>query len=380
MTKSKKGRANHRNSLLITGFALSALLVTACSTATGGTSASTSGNSGSSGLATTKQLAASLEQRPTSISVTQPIGKPIPTAKTVTFISCGVPACDTIGKTFSEGAALLGWTTKIVSTSGTPESIKAAWQEAVTAKPDAVVSSGTTTSVVADQLKALAAENVPVVLYAVTDQPQGVSAVIGGPSGEAFDFGQPMAAYIASNSDGKASTLYVNLPSYPILQDQLSGFKQIYRQGCSGCNLTVYDVPATATSIPPLIVSELRSHPNINYVAVCVDSLTVGLPAALKAAGLQNKVKVIGSSSDVPNFEYIATGQEAAGVPNAFYDDGYQMVDALALIFTGQSPASAEVNPPRMLLTESNLPSSSQLFPLVPDYKQQFLKLWGHAG
>ena len=35
--------------------------------------------------------------------------------------------------------------------------------------------------------------------------------------------------------------------------------------------------------------------------------------------------------------------------------------------------------PPQWLMSKDGLPSTSELFPVVPDYRQQFLKLWGKA-
>ncbi len=44
-------------------------------------------------------------QRPSSISVTQPIGKPIPSGKKLAFISCGVAQCALQGKIVAQTAA-----------------------------------------------------------------------------------------------------------------------------------------------------------------------------------------------------------------------------------------------------------------------------------
>ena len=50
---------------------------------------------------------------------------------------------------------------------------------------------------------------------------------------------------------------------------------------------------------PDRIVSYLRSHPQVSYVVLSVsNALGAGLPAALRAAGLADKVKIVGQSGD----------------------------------------------------------------------------------
>lgn len=53
-------------------------------------------------------------------------------------------------------------------------------------------------------------------------------------------------------------------------------------------------------------------------------------------------------------------------------------VDALARKFTGQSIAvDRQAKMPLMLITKSNLISTSAEFPMVADYQQQWKQLWG---
>jgi ABC-type sugar transport system substrate-binding protein len=122
----------------------------------------------------------------------------------------------------------------------------------------------------------------------------------------------------------------------------------------------------------------LRSHPSVNYVNLSVaNELDTGLPAALAAAGL-SKVKIVGQGGGPTDFQYLASGQELALVPYDYYSTDYQMVDALARHFAGAPVQMTAL--PHWLMTKSNLPSEhSQVFPVVSDYKSQFLKLWGKS-
>src|SRR5512132_3227034 len=112
--------------------AVAAIAVTAC-----GSSSDTSSSSGSSGassagaLTAADKLAAQWQQRPTQIPVTQPVGKPIPTGKRIDFINCGVTSCTILYNNLSQAAKTLGWTVKQINTQGTPETVQAAWKQAV---------------------------------------------------------------------------------------------------------------------------------------------------------------------------------------------------------------------------------------------------------
>jgi ABC-type sugar transport system substrate-binding protein len=105
------------------------------------------------------------------------------------------------------------------------------------------------------------------------------------------------------------------------------------------------------------------------------DALDSGLPAALSAAGL-TKVKIVGQGGGPTSFSYLANGQELALVPYDYYGVDHQMLDALARHFAG---VPVQMTPPPLwLVTKSNLPSShTQLFPIVSNYKSDFLKVWG---
>ena len=127
-----------------------------------------------------------------------------------------------------------------------------------------------------------------------------------------------MAAWAVSSANGKANTLYVDLPSYVILAPIIKVFD---RTTSSGARAAVWphrganhlDWQHRSDSI----VSYLRAHPDVNRVALSYDGIGAGLPAALKAAGLDKKVQFIGEAPTSTNLSYVQSGQEAATVSRA---------------------------------------------------------------
>jgi ABC-type sugar transport system substrate-binding protein len=349
------------------------------STATASNAAATSSASASGASAQAQQIVAQASQRPTAVTVTTPVGKTIPSGKKIVFISCGAAQCELQGNIIAQGAAKLGWTASTIATDGSPAQVQNAFDTALRNGANAVIVNATLRSEIAPQLAAAQSKGVlvaeccatdplaPPVIYNTSTPPQ--SATIG----------KYLAAEVVADSKGKANTLYVNIPAYTILASLGSQFKTSYQQLCPSCTYASIDVPltglATATNT---IVSYIRSHPGVNYVALSVaDALDNGLPAALSAAGLSH-VKIVGQGGGPTSFQYMAQGQELALVYFDYYDVDYMMLDALARHWAGVPVL--QTAPPLWLITKANLPAShTQLFPNVETYQSQFLKLWGKS-
>jgi ribose transport system substrate-binding protein len=370
-----------RPAILAAVLAVAAIALSACGGgASGGTSSSGAGASGHGSTAAAAKIATQFAQRPTQIPVSQPIGKPIPTGKRIDFINCGVTSCTILYNNLVQAAKTVGWTVKQINTQGTPETVQAAWKQAVSDRPDAVIASGFPRAVFAKQLKQLQAANIPVLEASTADfEGGGIDLILNGPKAMS-PIGQVLAAWIAKDSGAKAHTLYVDLPNFTILKPVHDYFARYYSQYCAGCKVDTLDIPVTAIGkdVPDRVVSYLRAHPDINYVAYSLGALNVGVPAALRQAGLANKVKTIVDVGDAENYQYIASGQTQAATSFSNVESPWVWVDALARRFTGQSIAvDRRAKLPLMLITKSNLISTSAEFPMVADYQQQWKKLWG---
>jgi ribose transport system substrate-binding protein len=337
-----------------------------------------SGSSSGANLSQAQQIVSQAMQRPTTVTVTQPVGKPVPTGKKVMFISCGAAQCQLQGSIIQQAAAKLGWSASTISTDGSPSQVQNAFNSALRTGANAVILNAALRSEIAPQLAQAQSKGVSMAECCATDPL--APPIIYNTSTETQNakIGKYLAAEVIADSKGKANTLYVNIPAYTILAALGTSFKQDYQKMCPSCTYASIDVPLTSlANASNLIVSYIRSHPGVNYVALSVtDALDTGLPAALSAAGLH--VKIVGQGGGPTSFQYMANGQELALVPFDYYDVDYQMVDSLARHWGG---TAVELTPPPLwLITKANLPSNhSQLFPNVVTYNSQFMKLWGKA-
>jgi ABC-type sugar transport system substrate-binding protein len=368
----------------VAGFAAAAamLAIAAAGCGSSGDSSSTTGATAASSNTALTQAQAVLTQgaqRPNDITVTSPIGKPIPSGKKLAFISCGTSQCQLQGKIIQEAAAHLGWTSRTIATDGSPSQIQEAFTTALRDGVDGVILNASTRAAIAKQIAQAKAKGVAYVGCCSTDTVgDGYLYNTSTPTQNA-QIGKYLAAAIVADSKGKANTLYVDIPAFTILGSLGETLQKDYQAYCPSCKYAKIDVPLPRLGDSPnIIVSYLRSHPDVNYVALSVtDALGTGLPAALKAAGL-TKVKIVGQGGDPTAFQALKQGQILALVPFDYYDVDYQMVDALARHWA--NVPVQQTPPPRWLLTKDNLPSDyTKLFPNVPDFESKFLQLWGKS-
>ncbi|MFE9442191.1 sugar ABC transporter substrate-binding protein [Streptomyces sp. NPDC006602] len=333
----------------------------------------------SPGLTAAKKAAEEYSQRPTQIPLTQPVGKKIPKGKTVDYILCGVQSCKDLADFFTAGAKELGWKVNQIATQGTPESVQAAYEQALRDKPDAVVSSGFPRAVYAKQLAKLKKAGIPV-LQSNADEVSGdgISLLKAGPE-EVVGNGEMLASWVVSNSGANANTVYFDLPAYTILKPVLKGFQDKYKEWCDGCAMDVVDVPITAVGkdMPDRVVSYLRSHPKVTHIVFSLGLLNVGVPAAMKTAGITGK-HILVNVGDPQNYQYIQGGLTDGALALGSQELSWMQVDALARQFTGQSmDVDQKAVAKNMLVTKDNLPSTKGDFPIVEDFQAQFKALWG---
>jgi ABC-type sugar transport system substrate-binding protein len=366
-----------------------ALALTACSSSSSsssGTVASTASSASGSGISAADQaglaqaqtLVTSQTQEPSAITDTVKITKPIPAGLTIDFVPCGSPECTLEGAIVKKAASLVGWNTVVLSNDGTPQGDKAAFAQVVRNKAAAVLYTAIPASTFASDLPALKANGTFVSTCCVTDA-VGPSTGIGyaiDDSAEVGPVGGAQAAWIAVDSKDKANAVFVNIPAFAILASQATYFKTGMTTYCPTCQTSEIDIAlANLASAPATIVSYLRAHPSVDYVVASTDAITIGLPQAIKAAGLN--VKIVGQGATPTNIQYLHSGQEAADVAFPYYEVMYAMVNAVIEDKAGM-PVTASVAPPKWLLTPQNAPNTTAtVFPVVASYQAQYMALWG---
>jgi ribose transport system substrate-binding protein len=361
--------------------ALAAILLAACGSSSSTSNSSSTSGASSSDLAAAQQVLSKYQARPTAITQTTPITKPIPTGKKITFISCGVEACAIQGPILTQGAKTLGWNVTTVGTDGSPEKVQNAIESAVRNGTNAIILNAADPTTLGKAISDAKAKGVQfVTCCSLATQGKDVLFNTGTPQQNA-PIGDILAAKVVSDSKGKANTVYANVSAFAILAAVGSEFERKYKQLCPSCSYSKIDIPLTSLGkdAPDRIVSYLRSHPDVNYLVLSESgSVGAGLPAALAAAGLTNKVKVIGQGGNQQTYQDVKAGKIEGVTPASLYGYDYSMLDALARKWSGQPVLQT---PPEFWFMASSAvaaeATSGPAFPLVPDYQSQWAKLWG---
>jgi ribose transport system substrate-binding protein len=344
--------------------------------ATRGTAAAATGLAGA-------QAAYKQDVQPPTTLALPPVKKSVPTGKRIAFIYCGVSECQPLEDATKKAAAVLGWSVSVIPTNGTPSSVQSAWASAVQMHPAAVVATSYPSSLYAASLKQLKQMKIPVFNYATTDSgPTGnVTLRLGGPAQQAPQ-GKAEAAMVVSYMKGKANTLFVTVPAYSILADNNKGFVNNYKKWCTGCGLSTLPLPVTDVGTSAgtnLVVAYLRSHPSINFVAFDLDAAAIGLPAALKAAGL--KIPFGGQNPTVQNLGYIRQGQEIGTVAFPGYEIMSVLVDGAVRSILGESiKPDEQLQLPFWIVNKQNIrgrAGTAGFAPAVPNLYGKLATIWG---
>ncbi|MDO8186806.1 substrate-binding domain-containing protein [Conexibacter sp. JD483] len=387
-------RTNARLAALATMAAL-ALPLTACGSSgdDGGAGTATSATAGAAKSATTAAGAAGANaaavaraiRRPTSIGIDAPLRGGIPRDKTIWWIQCSSPACVALTKPLKAATDAVGWQLRVVNAGLTPETVKAAWDQAVQGDPDAVIGSGFSRALYEPELKALAERGVPVLNMTTADPPEDGYAATQNYGPDFLAAGRRLAQYVLARGGDDVHAATITVSAFANLGFVARGFSAELKAQCAGCTVDEQIVPATSLGddLPTRIATYLQAHPDVNWVYVGYADMMVGVPPALASAGIaRDKVRFVTLDSLPTTAQYMQDGSylvAAEGSPKP--EMMWRHVDFLLRHFNREptEPATAHTLP-TWTLTAETLPSTTDDFPLVEDYEQQYEALWGVSG
>jgi ABC-type sugar transport system substrate-binding protein len=372
MKRSSVGRPRRATGIAALLPVLLAVAFTSTATGTDATKA------GAADVAQARAILAAASKRPTSIGLTAAVGRKIPTGKKIVYISCAtISACTAHIKYIGDAAKKLGWSASMITTDGSPQQQQAAFESALRSGASGIILTGFVRANLETQVQEAKAKGVPVSVCCSTD-PIGNGVIYNTSTvSQNGRIGKYLAAKVVADTNGKASVLYVNVSAFPILAAVGTSFEQWLGKLCTSCKYDSIDIALSALGkgVPDTVVSYIRAHPDTNYVVLSESgSLAPGLSAALSAAGL-SKVKIIGQGPGIAEFQEIRSGSFEGGVPFDFQEIDWMMVDAIVR-YQAHAPVKLTA-PPLWFITKQNVPQTTGLFPIVPNYKAQFLKLWG---
>jgi ribose transport system substrate-binding protein len=386
LTRIPRWRARLRITATIPMTIALACILAACSSTFASATTSKTSSSGSQGVAKAKQFVSARSAKVTKIAIATPLRSKPKSGKTIVYLVTTNSSAENIGKNVTAAASSLGWKVKDIQTPPTPTAISSSMGLALSLNPAAIISGvGLPVTAFPTQFAELKQKGIPFVNIASTDPSQaGITTNIGTLADYAAR-GQWLANWVTATSNGNANVAVFNLSTYPALSATTSGFTKTLSTLCSRCKEAVQPVDAASigTTLPSTIVDYLRSHPSVNYIVCTYGDMTIGLPAALKSAGLQDKVKVATQSGGVLNFQNVSDGSEAVNVPEDDGEIGWLAIDAVARKLGGDTlPQQSYSILQHMFVTKADVGTIQDpysIFTAKPGYPSQFKTLW-HVG
>jgi ribose transport system substrate-binding protein len=375
---------------------MSVVLAAAACSNSGSTSGSTSTSAGpaSASAAATQaagnpalgQLQAKVDatlKAPTGVGLSTPLsGKPS-AGKFVVGLLTPLAVAQTESTAQAAAAKMLGWSYRTVQEGTGPQDPAQALNAAIVLRPSGIIYYGTPRQPMASALQKAEQADIPVVATAQVDPLAAPIIANNSNSGPQLSvLGAGVADYVALNSDLKASVALVTLPAYPVLASFDSGFTHELSSVCSGCTVTTLPQQLTdiGTNTPSSVVNAIRRNPSIKYVIFDTGSVATGVEEALKAAGLSDVV-LGGESPDADAIQQMKAGSDQAWAALSIPIAGFQLMDALARHFEGDSLAPVvKETPPWQILTSSNIGGavldSQDNYVGYANYEAAFAKLW----
>jgi ribose transport system substrate-binding protein len=315
------GRPRVRGLAVILGMLVLALAFAACGSDesdSDSTESSVSGGASSEGGAGVAEAQKRLEPwkaAPTKITLTEPLKSKPPGGKTVVMLGTNDPNNQKLQKGLQELAELAGWSySKVAYDPANPATFNQAVNTALSKNPDYVAEAGIPlTQPVIDKVKEAGAKWVLTSVHPVdVKDPVIVDA-------NAYEndelMGKVLADWFIVDSKGKGNIIIEHVPAYPILEGFTDGFQAEVKELCPDCKVKIQDITIpdlTAGKVPSVMVSALRSNPDADYVGFDVGPFAAGIDSALSAAGMSDKVKIIGEAADEAAIAGLKSGKHAA--------------------------------------------------------------------
>ena len=366
--------------------AASVLLAAGC-----GSDSSDDGSSGGGGdgagvdVAAAKATIEPLTSSPEEFPLTEPLEKLPEPGTVVAYMDGGTPTAAVIYNYLSEAAEVLGVELQRVQVGQTPQAINSAMNSVVESEPDAVIDVGIDPALFTPQLEALQeAGTVFVPLGIVNGEEFGFEDdQIQSGAKAAEENGKMLASALLATTEGEATNIvFYRVPELAFTDIEREGVAARLAEQCPDCELRVEDISITeiGSTAARTIVSDLQANPDTDAFVAAVDDLQMGVPAAMKVAGLD--VPGLGIASNPINLQQIAEGGQLAGMATDLQMVSWLLMDQVSRELAGQeSDYSMFTGTPgpeaTQIITKDNVPSDFGAgYVAYPDYKEQFTKLW----
>jgi ribose transport system substrate-binding protein len=306
--------------------------------------------------------------------------------KTVAIVAVGeaVPAVKELDDDMVAAFKEVGVKTTVGDGKFSPTEFVRLMQQAIQTKAAAIILNAVDPKAVAQPLRQAKAAGVPVITMFEADPAQPLpEGVVGRADFSYKNAGELLAAWTASDSQGKADALAIQSSDAPSAAALVGGLKSGWSKYCSGCTLKLQDVAVAdwQTRLGPTVRSGLLANPKTNYVVPIYDGMVLNVAPAIGQAGAGSRVRMASLNATPAVMKLMQQGkiQMEIGESNPWL--AWAAVDQALRAAAGSQPVADEHVPLRVF-TQDNFPSGvgSASDPSTwygsTDFKGEYRKLW----
>jgi ribose transport system substrate-binding protein len=319
--------------------------------------------------------------KPSPFPVTEKLAK-TPKGARIAYMDCGAPICALLWQIMQPAAATMGVKLERVKAGSAANTISAAFDSVVAKKPAAVIAMADPLPLWSRQLEQLKRAKVPVVVNGVAAAeakrygvPTGLAS-----SAEANELGGKLLANYVIAKMAPKKVVFYDLAGVTLTKEVEDSFLATLKSGCPECSVRTASIPpqTLGSTAPNLVVSDLQSHPGTNVAVFSSGQILLGLPEALRTAGI--KVKTLDYGPGPANLQAIKEGKETAGLAADYPVIAWAILDQAARAIAGQEltgPQAQGIGVNQFLTAKDIVFDPSKGWTGYPDFPKRFATLWG---
>ena len=348
----------------------------------GGSSAQGESGESTGAAAEAAEITEQNKQEPTTIPVTEPLKSAPAPGETIVYMKCALVECQDSSDYLQEAVEAVGWTYEEVSfDQAVPATLVTGMRQALDDyDPHAVVVGGTPQAVWQSVVPEYEAAGVKIVGNFVGPMEYDDTVIGQSAAGLNTQWSEMLANWVIADSGGDAQVLLQTVNDFPVCKEGHDSFIATIEENCPECSVTVLNntiAQLAGGEIVDTVVAGLQREPDIDYVVTTTSSFITGLPSALAAAGMTDRVKVASGGGTPGTLSNIQAGTEDA---TTGYAVAYSMWTTLDIVLRDMQDMDFDPDGnggmPTQLLTEDVDFEVTYNYDKPADWRDQFKQLW----
>lgn len=304
----------------------------------------------------------------------------------VVAVDLAVPALAAVNDHLAEVADELGVTVTVANAESQVNKMQQGLRQGIDQKADGIVLLGVPADLVRPALNEAQEGGIAVVNVLNSQPDPGAEGQGAGPGFFAtvapdYRLGGQLAAYKAVlDTNGTAEAVLIDSKGLQPAPSVAGGIKEVLEK-CEGCSLEEKDVPLAqwGVDITPLVVSTIRSNPELDYVLPIFDGMGIFAAAGVQQAGSSGKVKVASFNGSAAALALVKQGDVFTADPGQSNEwAAWATMDQVIRGILGEAPADP-VLPVRYLDTQAmaDMEAEDERAVYGDDFVDGYRQLWG---